>query len=861
MESTSSHYSFGPFSFDATRGDLRRNGNRVPIGVQPLALLAALLNRAGALVTKDDLMQAAWHGETVEEGNIPVQVHRLRQLLEDDRKPYRWITTEPGRGYRFIGPVEQDVFPALPSQVLVSAPDRPANDLSAPRGPMIGRERELAALQAMMPGSRIVTITGTGGMGKTRLAVAFALEQAAYPGNRVLFLGLEGLRQRDQIMLRLAAQLGLQPSEGPRLARDLAARLRNEPHILILDNCEHVLEEAAAIAEIILAGAPGVSVLATSREPLKLAEERLLQLKPLECPGSSEAANMAQIGFYPAVRLFAQDALIIDPAFRLDDDTAPIVASICRKVEGIPLALQLAASRLRAMSLPALLEDLSGPRWSSAPALPGAPARHRTMEATIAWSVALLSDAERAALRRLSVFSPDFTIRSAEQVIAEAPIAGAEIAGLIGGLLDKSLLVRQQPGKPGESRFRLLETTRLFALDMLSEAGELAGTRDKLTGYIAALFGRARDEWADTESGVWLATYGPEIENLRSALDWAFSPAGSGAMRVTLAARLRSPFADRLITLREHSAACRAAVNELTPETPAEDAGWVWFSSSYDPSQVPAVRAASAAKAMAKFLSAGNLQVAGFAAARAAAEFSLAGDFEPADRHVTQALAALPEIPINRYRSAILLNTATSLAIKSDVDYEPVMAYYAEALPIAQRFNDRPQIALIGANLAELEAKNGDYDAAIAQSLSLASASRARRDMRRLNHDLTNLLAYNLLAGRIPAAREAAREVIPLLLDFEDQHWGTDHGGLFAMLAAAAGEWRTAALLAGFSRHYFEVNGATRGIIEARVLEKLNAAFEVAASAGSLPEADRLHIMNEGAAIPFAEALKISLKI
>jgi hypothetical protein len=447
-------------------------------------------------------------------------------------------------------------------------------------------------------------------------------------------------------------------------------------------------------------------------------------------------------------------------------------------------------------------------------------------------------------------------------VIADAPIAGADIAGTIRSLLDKSLLVRQPPGKLSESRFRLLDSTRNFALKMLSEAGELSETREKLTAYVAALFGRARDDWAETESGLWLATYGAEIENLRNALDWAFSPDGNIAWRVTLAARLRAPFADRLITLREHNAAGRAAITELTLDTPAEDAGWVWFSSSYDPSQVSDLRGSAASKAMAQFLSAGNLQLAAFAAARAAVEFSVAGDFEQADRHIVQARAALPELAINRYRSAILLNIATSLAIKSgNVNSVAAMAYYAEALAIAQRFNDRPQMALIGANLAELEAKHGDYEAAIARSQSLAAASRARHDVRRLNHDLTNLLAYNLLAERIQAAREAAREVIPLLLDFEDQHWGTDHGCLFAMLAAAAGEWRTAALLAGFSYHYHEVHGTTRGIIESRVMEKLNAAFEVAASAGIFTKADRLLAINEGAEISFAEILRISLKI
>jgi predicted ATPase/DNA-binding winged helix-turn-helix (wHTH) protein len=862
MKIIRAQYRFGPFSFDAARGDLRRDGDRVPAGAQALALLAALLGQAGALVTKDDLLQAAWPGLTVEEGNISVQVHRLRQLLEDAKRPHRWIATEPGRGYRFIGPVERDSTPAPVQPAPAGAAEHQAAIPPPSAGPMVGRERELSALLAMMPGHRLVTITGPGGMGKTRLAMEFALENATDPLNRVLFLGLEGLRQRDQIVFRVAAQLGLQPSEGPRSARDLAARMRNDPHVLILDNCEHVLEEAAGLAEIVLAHAPGVSILATSREPLRLPNERILVLDPLECPGPAAPETIAELGFYAAVRLFSQNAAISDPAFRLDDDTAPIVAAICRKVEGIPLALQLAASRLRGMQLPALLAGLSAPRRLPAMALPGAPARHRTVEATIAWSVALLSDSERAALRRLSIFAPDFNISAAQQVIAGGSIAAADVADFVTMLLDKSLLVRQPPGKAGQARFRLPESTRHFALDMLAEAGELNGLRENLARYAAAIFGQAREDWAVTPSGAWLAAYAPEIENLRAALDWAFSPDGNDAMRVTLAARLRAPFADRLITLREHSAAIRAAVPALTPDTPAEDAGWVWFSASYEPSPGLGAHGATSSKAVAAFQEAGNLPLAGFAAARSAVLFSLAGNLEQAEHHIARALAALPNIPANRYRSAILLNIATSFAMRNaDDQLNRAMTYYAEALPIAQRFNDRSQMALIGANHAEVEAMRGDYAAAIARSQTLVAESRTRRDERRLNHDLTNLLVYSLLAGDMPAARQAALEVIPLLLDFEDQHWGTDHGCMFAMLAAAAGAWRSAALLAGFSRHYHEVHDMTRGIIEARLLDKLNAGFKDAAVAKRLSEAERMSIMDEGARISFAEALRLAQTI
>ena len=289
-----------------------------------------------------------------EEGNISVQIHHLRRTLRDSARPHRWIATVPGRGYRFIGRLE--AAPNVPDDGLAPILAAPANNLPATPPRYHRAEKELAALQAAMPRHRLVTVTGPGGMGKTRLALEFAREHAADPLNKILFLGLEGLRQKDQIMFRLAAGLGVQPTEGPNLAQALADALQKQGYFLVFDNCEHVLNEVAALVEIILERTRGVSILATSREALKLGGELVFTLGPLEFPGHAKPLGSSEIKTYAAVQLFVENARASDPAFKLSDDIALDVAAICRKMEGIPLALELAAARLHTASLAELLD-------------------------------------------------------------------------------------------------------------------------------------------------------------------------------------------------------------------------------------------------------------------------------------------------------------------------------------------------------------------------------------------------------------------------------------------------------------------------------------------------------------------------
>jgi len=848
-------YRFGRFWFDEARRDLQIDGVPVPARTQALDLLAALLAKPGALVSKDELMKAAWPGLNVEEGNIAVQVHYLRHLLQDAEKPYRLIATEPGRGYRFVGRLEADLD--APAHGLAPALASINGGLPDASGPLIGRERELATLQAQMPSHRLVTVTGPGGMGKTRLAIEFAREHVADPLNKMLFLGLEGLRQKDQISFRLAARLGVQPAEGPQMAHVLADALQKQGYLIIFDNCEHVLDEVAALAKVILQHAPGVSILATSREPLKIADEFVFPLGPLNVPGTA-ALSTSEIQAYTAVRLFAEIAHASDPAFRLNDETSSDVAAICRKMEGIPLALQLAAASLHALSIPQLLNDISKSRRLLSAAPTGGPARHRTVEAAITWSVALLSEQERAALRRLSIFPGACKLAGAQAVMTGELIELDDVEDLLRSLCDKSLLIISS-GARGEPLYRLLESTRDYGQSMLAQAGETSSVAKNLAVFMVTLFGLARDAWPDTRANEWAATVEHDIESLRTALDWAFSPDGDRAIAVALAARLRALFSDRLITQREFLSAIRLALMSLDAVTSVQDQGWILLSASYDLSEGPEGCGGLAAAALERFRQYADPALMGLAAARAAVLMVMHAEAEMPNQSSDEALAVLPLVQVNRYRSAILLNVATAFAASNGSgNLQLASTYFEQALPIAHAFNDRAQIALIGANSAELEAKRGNYVAAMRRARLLAEQSRSRRDWHRLSHDLLNLMQYNLLADRVQDAEDAAAEAIQYLIDFEDEHWGADYGGRFAMLAALSGNWQHAAKLAGFSAYYCTSQNKIRQVVDQRLWDKLARTFNEAEAAGVLRHSERLDLMKQGAALSLREALLIS---
>lgn len=522
---------FGPFVLDTVQARLLRDGQEVPLRPKAYALLCALAARAGALVTKDELLDAVWGTRFVTEGVVKTAMAELRQALGDDPKAPAWIQTVPRRGYRFMAP-------AAPAAAPVSQADIATPTQAAP----IGREPEIAQLQALLQAHPLITVTGPGGVGKTRLARACAasLQERFADGVRVLELAaLPPDADASQVRAQLARLLQLSPEaagSAARLARE-AAGLRV---LLVLDNAEHLAAAVASVVGELLEGAPAWRLLVTSQVALGLAGEQVCRLAPLAVPPAGDLP-LPELLEHAAARMLVACIAARLPSFEPTPHQAGALSGICRLLDGLPLALELAAARVPVLGVNGLFERLKGDDAVTPPqhlallsrGARDAPARQRSLRDTLAWSHALLSPAEQAVFRRLAVFRGGFTLALAEGVCGDASLDGLAVMDALGDLVDKSFLVAADAADPG-GRLQLLESPRLFALELLEAAGEAPATRWRHAEALAALLDEAMATAQATPALQWLSQHAADSENLRAALRWARTAPG----RLELASRL-----------------------------------------------------------------------------------------------------------------------------------------------------------------------------------------------------------------------------------------------------------------------------------------------------------------------------------
>jgi predicted ATPase/DNA-binding winged helix-turn-helix (wHTH) protein len=520
--------SFGPFRLLPAQRLLLEGDTPVRLGSRALEILIALVERPGELVSKGELLSRVWPDTFVEEGNLKVHVAALRRTLGGSQSS-RYLATVPGRGYRFVAPIELAVAGRPPPAHQTALASERAHNLPALPTRTIGRAGTLSALLAQLPQRRFISIVGAGGIGKTTVALAMAEALITAYEDGVRFVDLAPLSDPRFVPSALASALGLAIDDA---VPGLLAFLRDKRMLLVLDNCEHVIEAAAPLAAQIISGTFGVHILATSREPLRAEGERVHRLSPLESPPSSSGLTAAGALGFPAVELFVERAAASLDGFELSDATAPVVADICRKLDGIALAIELAATRIDAFGvreLSALLDDrfrllAQGKRT----ALP----RHQTLTAALDWSYEHLSEDERVALRRLSVFAGAFTLDSATAVVAGADIDVSRVIEDVAELVAKSLVSADVGG--AVVHYRLLNTTRAYALQKLTASGELQQVAQRHAEYHRDLFERAGAELEARPTAESLGDYGRRIDDVRAALKWAFSPSGDASIGVAL---------------------------------------------------------------------------------------------------------------------------------------------------------------------------------------------------------------------------------------------------------------------------------------------------------------------------------------
>ena len=570
---------FAAFRLRPAQRQLTRDGVAVPLGARAMDLLLHLTAHAGVIVSKQALLQAVWPGRIVEENNLTVHMAALRRALGNAPDGQPMIQTVTGRGYVFVGSSSDEPPPAKPAAAPKSLPGVPQ-----PPTRLIGRDQALADLRQLLQSRRVVSVVGPGGVGKTTLALHLAAELAPAFPDGVAFADLSAVTEPARVPEAVAAVLAGGAGVNTATAR-LTAVLRDHRSLLVLDNCEHVVEPVAALVNAILAGCSGVVILVTSREGLFLNDEQIFRLPPLPFPEDPHKADATSALNYGAVRLFVERAKALGgtgggagAGFVLDDASAPIVSAICARLDGIPLAIEMAVPRLKVLS-PAQLAERLGERFRllAAPGR-GATPRHRTLQAMIDWSYDFLPPEEQSLLRCLSVFSAGASLAAIQAVAGDSAGDEVDLLDRLTGLADKSLLTVDGAASP---RFRLLETVRQYAERKAVDAGEtFLATRH--AAYFADRFAEAARLWPTTPGREWLATYALDVENLRSALAWAFDPGGDADVGLRLVASAVPLWWELPETpVAEGQRWLAAAAARLRPDTPAAVSGWVRFGQSW----------------------------------------------------------------------------------------------------------------------------------------------------------------------------------------------------------------------------------------------------------------------------------------
>jgi predicted ATPase/DNA-binding winged helix-turn-helix (wHTH) protein len=531
MTTAAGGLSFGSFHLVASERLLTTGGVPVELGSRALDMLIVLISTPNEVVSKKDLMSRVWPDVIVEEGSLRFHMAGLRKALGDGKDGARYITTIPGRGYCFVAPVSRPASPRDDTPVVAS--NFPHANLPNRLSRVVGRDEDVLKLSAQLNASRFVTIVGAGGVGKTTVAIAVGHHLIDAFSGALLFVDLGMLGDPDLVTAAMASMLGLSVQSND-ATPSLIAYLRNKRVLLILDTCEHLVEAVAPLAASIIDAAPQVHILATSREALRVEGEHIYRLDALACPPDDPGLTAAAVRTFPATQLFMERAVASGARLDVSDAEAPIVASICRKLDGVALAIELAARRVESYGLQqtaALLDQRLTLLWVGSRT---APPRQKTLQATLDWSFGLLTGLERVVLRRLAVFVGHFTLDAALEVVTSATIDRPAVLGAIDSLVAKSIVATSPLG--AMMRYRLLDTTRAYALEIGIDDADAADLSIRHATYFRRWLEQSGKEWSTSSSGIERASHFAGINNARAALEWCFGPGGNTEVGVNLAA-------------------------------------------------------------------------------------------------------------------------------------------------------------------------------------------------------------------------------------------------------------------------------------------------------------------------------------
>ncbi len=783
------------------------------LGARAMDLLLHLTANPGTVVTKQALMTAVWSGRIVEENNLTVNMTALRRALGDSTEGQPVIQTVTGRGYAFVGTIlaDEPQAGAVPAQ----GPSLPAIPQLTTR--LIGREAALTELQTLVGTRRVVSVVGPGGVGKTALALHLAETLKADFPDGTGFADLSTVSDPARVAEAVAAAFG-SGGAGTNTATDfLTALLRDHKSLLLLDNCEHMVEPVAQLVNAIVASCPRVVILVTSREGLFVPGEQIFRLQPLPVPEDPHSVNAQTALQYGAVGMFVERAEAVSN-FVLDNANAPIVAAICARLDGIPLALEMAASRLKVLS-PAQLAERLVERFNLLGASGrGTTPRHRTLQAMIDWSYDLLSPGERSLLHCLSCFSGGASLAAIQALSGGAEADDVDLLDRLTALADKSMLTVDSATPP---RFRLLESVRQYAVRKAVEAGEGA-LPARHAAHFADRFAEAALLWPTTPGREWLATYAPDAENVRAALTWAFGLSGDPETGVRLVASTVPLWWELTETpVAEGQRWMAIASAHLSAQTADVSRGWVRFGQSWrdfrfsDVENLPAAREAAAL-----FRKAGDASGLGAALWRAGSASLTRETIDQAEAHLLEAERVLRALPPGKWLALTLIRLGDVRFRQGRLD--PALASYQEGFTLSRSADFWIGLVNGGSNMAELMFETGQTDRALRQLEGL----RDELPPSRRTPLMSTLAAHLMVAGDTEAMRLAASEVInqgSAIGLTSAVAWTIE---TVALLAASEGKADLAARLAGYARTVHPSIGTRAGslrVLVERLYDSLSA--------------------------------------
>jgi predicted ATPase/DNA-binding winged helix-turn-helix (wHTH) protein len=768
-------YEFEEFRLDAEHSMLYRAGSEVPLPPKAIETLLALIERHGEIVGKDELMEIIWADSIVEESNLSQYLYLLRKTLGDTRDGKPFIETLRRRGYRFNGDLS---FVNTEHRVIPVAGIEAANVLfSRPLTSIVGRENEIAEITALLTDSniRLLSLTGVGGVGKTTLAQTVGRRMQNDFSDGIFFVELAAVNDPQLVPSTIASSLGVKESDIP-VSEVLKMSLRESNALLILDNLEQVISAAAYISELI-AAAESLKILVTSRVLLRITREFEFVVPPLAVPSetlfgihTADAVDNDMIGGLLAcesVRLFIDRARRANPKFDLTEENANSVAEICLRLDGLPLAIELAAARIKLMSPREILVRLRSQLKLLTGGPSALPARQQTIRSTVEWSYNLLEEDEKVVFRRLSVFGGSFTIEAAESVCgvsepgSDSLTDGSEILDPIASLINKSLLITKAQSDGGV-RFRMLEVVREYAADALEASGELEAMSRRHAAYFHSLGGQAEPLLQAAQSAEWLNRLEEDHDNLRSALYWAYRNAPNLGQQ--LAGSIW-----RFWWLHGHiREGCEQLEAFLSlPETTDKTARTKML------------------------LGAASLN-------------RLSRNFERSRSYADEGLALAQET--GDKKSGALSRYQLGFIALDDEDFIEAGRLFDEGLLLAKELNDKQVLGLLNNGLGELWRLRGDYTRATDYYLQSLACNRIAGDLVRQTTSLINLGATALLQNDLEAAGSFYRDGLEISSKMADMN-----GTLYCLEGLAGSHWamlnpERAALLFGAAYASRETN-------------------------------------------------------